>query len=108
MKLATAITAAILLASGAAQASDDSATASDRTPVSDCESLPASASIVVFSTTDTRSVCTQTLRVLENLTVGDLQMFEKAAYLFSRSGYKSGDYAGITSELVDVIRLRGL
>ena len=46
--------------------------------------------------------------MLEGVTVDDLRTFEKAAYLFSRYGYEAGDYAKITAELVDIIRLRGL
>ncbi len=80
----------------------------DKTPVTQCDSLPPSAAIEVFSRSDAIPVCRQVLRVLEGVTVDDLRTFEKAAYLFSRYGYEARDYAQITAELVDIIRLRGL
>jgi len=80
----------------------------DKTPVTQCDSLPPSAAIGVFGRSDTIPVCRQVLRVLEGVSVDDLLTFEKAAYLFSRYGYEAGDYSRITAELVDIIRLRGL
>jgi hypothetical protein len=82
--------------------------APDQTLVTQCDSLSATASIEVFSRSDAIPLCGQVLRVLEGVTVDDLRTFEKAAYLFSRYGYKAGDYTQITAELVDIIRLRGL
>jgi hypothetical protein len=83
-------------------------TVRDQTPVTDCDSLSATAPIEVFSRSDAIPLCRQVLRVLEGVTVDDLRTFEKAAYLFSRYGYEAGNYAQITAELVDIIRLRGL
>ena len=103
MKLATAfLLAAAPFAAHAAE------TAPDKTPVTQCDSLPPSAAIEVFSRSDAIPLCRQVLRVLEGVTVDDLRTFEKAAYLFSRYGYEAGDYARITGELVEIIRLRGL
>jgi len=82
--------------------------APDKTPVTQCDSLPPSAAIEVFSRSDAIALCRQVLRVLEGVSVDDVRTFEKAAYLFSRYGYESGDYSKIAAELVDIIRLRGL
>lgn len=84
------------------------AEAASPSPVAQCESLPSTANWGPFSTSDVVPLCRQVLRVLEGVTVDDLLTFEKAAYLFSRYGYEAGDYAEITAELVDIIRLRGL
>jgi hypothetical protein len=84
-------------------------TTPDRTKVERCEGLPSSASISVLSKAETLTICREVLRGgLENVTVGDLQYFEKVAYVFSRSGYEEGNYAKITAQLVDIIRRRGL
>jgi hypothetical protein len=103
MKAPTAfLLAAIPFAAHAAE------TAPDKTPVTQCDTLPPSAAIEVFSRSDAIPLCRQVLRVLEGVTVDDLRTFEKAAYLFSAKGYESGNYTQITAELVDIIRLRGL
>jgi hypothetical protein len=83
-------------------------TTPDKTPVTQCDSLPPSAAIEVFSRSDAIPLCRQVLRVLEGTTIDDLRTFETAAYLFSAKGYESGQYAQIAAELVDIIRLRGL
>ena len=83
-------------------------TVRDQTPVTHCDNLSPTISIEVFSKSDAIPLCREVLRILEGVTVDDLQTFEKAAYLFSRYGYETGNYAQITAELVDIIRLRGL
>jgi len=65
-------------------------TAADQTPVTQCDGLPLTVSIEVFSKSDTVSLCRQALRVLEGVTVDDLRTFETAAYLFSAKGYEPG------------------
>jgi hypothetical protein len=80
----------------------------DQTPVSDCRSLPQSASIEVFSNSEAASVCREVLRIFEGVSANDIRTFEKAAYLFSHEGYETHNYAKITAEPVDIIRRRGL
>jgi hypothetical protein len=80
----------------------------DQTPITQCEELPSSASIEVFSRSETTAICREVLRILEGVTVDDLRSFEKAAYVLSAKGYEERNYKQITAELVDIIRLRGL
>jgi hypothetical protein len=80
----------------------------DRTPIARCDSLPASASIEVFTAAQTRTVCAEMLRTLEEATIADLRSFSKTAVMLSANGYESEQYAEITRELVEIIRLRGL
>ena len=74
-------------------------TAPNKTPVTQCDSLPPSAAIEVFSRSDAIPLCRKVLRVLEGVTVDDLRTFENAAYPFSRYGYEAGDYAQIPQSL---------
>jgi hypothetical protein len=76
-------------------------------PLARCDGLPQTALITVFDGKDATAVCNEMLKVLDQPTTDDLIYFEKVAYLLNRQGY-SKDYATITAELVDVIRLRDL
>ncbi len=76
--------------------------------VTSCENLLPSASIEVFGPSDTKSTCNELLRILQGVKIGDLQSFDKAAYVLSRTGYRQGEYQQIVHELVDIVRLRGL
>jgi hypothetical protein len=100
---AVALTVGTMVGAGA-----NAQTAADKTPVTQCDELPYSASISVFSRAETTAVCREVLRILEGVTVVDLQFFERAAYMFSAKGYEERNYKQITAELVDIIRLRGL
>ena len=64
----------------------------DLSPVRDCDALPDGSSIEVFTRSDTARVCRQLLRVLEGVTVADLRTFQKAAYVLSIKGYRTGHY----------------
>lgn len=76
-------------------------------PLARCDGIPQTALITVFDGNDATAVCSEMLKVLDQPTTDDLIYFEKVAFLLNRQGY-SKDYATITAELVDVIRLRGL
>ena len=80
----------------------------DVTPIQDCDDLPAGSAIEVFTSSQATQICRQVLRTLEGVTVADLRDFEKASYLLSAKGYETGQYSKIASELVEIIRLRGL
>jgi uncharacterized protein YceK len=84
-----------------------SGTAAVAEPLAKCDGIPQTALITVFDGKDATAVCNEMLKVLDQPTTDDLIYFEKAAYLLNAQGY-SKDYATITAELVDVIRLRGL
>ena len=88
MRIIAACTLAFFAASAHA-----AETAPDQTPITQCDSLPPSAAIEVFSRSDAIPLCRQVLRVLEGVTVDDLRTFEMATYLFSAKGYKSSNYA---------------
>ncbi len=103
----TALTAGLLLAAMSRMAAAGAAADEDRTPVMQCDNLPLTASIEVFTKTQTVAVCKEMLRVLEGVTISDLRSFSKAAFLLSAQGYEEGNYSQIARELVDVIRLRG-
>ncbi len=108
MRRASNVTVAALaaaLTSSATRAADPD---EDRTPLADCDTLPASASIEVFTNAQTRTVCQELVRILEGATISDLRGFSKAAYILSRKGYEPNEYAKIAHVLVDIIRLRGL
>src|SRR5215469_3252959 len=94
----------IMAACVAAALSGAAATAE---PLARCDGIPQTALITVFGGKDATAVCNEMLKVLDQPTTDDLIYFEKVAYLFNQQGY-SKDYATITAELVDVIRLRGL
>src|SRR5579862_6843954 len=79
----------------------------DTTAVKGCDNLPASASIEVSSWSDTAKICREMLKVLEGVTIHDLQTLEKGVYVLSFSDYEKGQYAQIASEFVDIIRLGG-
>jgi hypothetical protein len=106
-KLITAVlifAAAIMASAGTIKAE----TASSQTPITQCENIPYEYQIEVFTREDTKSVCREMLKVLEGVTLEDLRMFQKTAFLFSINGYEEHNYKSITAELVDIIRLRGL
>jgi hypothetical protein len=79
----------------------------DTTPVTQCENLPPSVSIDVFSWSKTTKVCREMLRVLDGVRHQDITMFEKVAALLKFSGYEKDDIQ-IIRELVEIVRLRGL
>jgi hypothetical protein len=87
----------------AALGEDDS-----ETNVVSCDRLPFSASIEVFSKSDTLAICREMLRILEDVRASDINNFSKAVYVLSRQGYKESSYSQIARELVDIVRLRGL
>lgn len=60
----------------------------DQTPLGDCDSLPAPASIEVFSKAQTQQVCLEIVKILEGATISDLRQFSKVAYILSRKGYQ--------------------
>jgi hypothetical protein len=90
------------------QTRDIVVTVQAQTPITQCENLPPSTSIEVFSNLTTIAVCREVLGILEGVTIENLRDFEKAAVVFSAKGYRPGEYKRIAAELVDIIRLRGL
>jgi hypothetical protein len=80
----------------------------DRTPIEQCDTLPASASIKLLTNAETRMVCEEMLRILDGIVVADLREFSEAAAMLSVKGYKPGQEVEIVRELVEIIRLRGL
>jgi hypothetical protein len=88
-------------------ASADAAADQDTTPVLQCEDLPPSVSIAVMSWSETKKVCREMARVLEGVRREDITNFEKAIYILHAKGYE-GENTQIASELVEIIRLRGL
>jgi hypothetical protein len=104
MRIAIALALALAVTAAAAAGNPDE----DRTPIAQCDKLPASASIEQFRTADTLAVCSEMTRILDGATIADLREFSKSAFLLSRNGYEPWKYAEITHELVEIIRLRGL
>jgi hypothetical protein len=80
----------------------------DRTPIEQCNNLPASESIEEFTHAETQAICSEMLRVLEGVMIADLRLLSTATYLLSFNGYESEKYTKIARELVDIVRLRGL
>jgi hypothetical protein len=106
---------ALMMTSGAAYA--DGAADRDTTPVTQCEHLPPSVSIDVFSWTDTTDVCREMMRVLEGVRHKDITDFEKAAFVLHHKSWPplpgiTGGYGTdnmqVLKELIEIIRLRGL
>ena len=93
--------AAIVALANQALAEDTSAAEATQ-----CDSLPPSASIEVFSNAQTREICRAMLRVLDGVRAEDISGFSKAAYLLSDNGYQQGNYTQIARELVDIVRFR--
>ncbi|MGY3584435.1 hypothetical protein ACVIGB_006507 [Bradyrhizobium sp. USDA 4341] len=79
----------------------------DVTPVRGCDALPPSVSFPAMNWSETAAQCREMSRVLEGIRNKDITMFEKAAYVLRKAGYE-GDYPRITTELVEIVRLRGL
>ena len=102
---------ALTLTSGAALAADVNAD-QDTTPVTQCEGLPPSVSIPTMSWSDTTKVCGEMLSVLQGIRRKDITSFEKTITVLQHFDYEGGYAAGktqqIASELVEIIRLRGL
>jgi hypothetical protein len=105
---------ALLMTSGAAIAFDDQ----DITPVTQCEGLPPSVTIMLMSWSDTAKVCREMARVLVGVRRKDITNFEKAIVMLNGTrrrlpdrlmygGYE-GDNTQVAKELVEIIRLRGL
>jgi hypothetical protein len=64
-----------LLASNSQMPAAGSPTDEDTTPVTQCDNLPVTASIEVFSNAQTDAVCKEMLRILEGVTVTDIRTF---------------------------------
>jgi hypothetical protein len=80
----------------------------DRTPLAQCDDLPSSAAIEVFSSVQALAVCREMVRILDSATISDLRSFSRVAFMLSVKGYGQGDYASIVREIVEIVRLRGL
>jgi hypothetical protein len=114
MKRKLMMVLALLITGGTAFCHDDK----DATPVTQCEGLPPSVSIILMSWSDTEKVCREMIPVLEGVRRKDITNFEKAIAMlnghrqrladnFEYGGYE-GDDAQVARELVEIIRLRGL
>jgi len=79
----------------------------DRLIVS-CDDLTITDTIEQLSRSDTVTICREMLKVLEGVKVSNVREFSTVVFLFALKGYEEGRYAQIASELVDIIRLRGL
>jgi hypothetical protein len=102
-----ALCVGLALALTPAQARADTEVDKDTTPVTQCEGLPPSVSIAVMSWSETTKICQQMVRVLEGVRRKDITNFEKAVYVLRHQGYEA-DNSGVATELVEIIRLRGL
>jgi hypothetical protein len=115
MKYLAAIALTFTIISSASWADDEADR--DATPVTKCESLPPSVSVVVMSWSDNAKICREMMRVLVGIRHKDITHFEKAVYVLHHqtsppisgiTGGYQGSYEQITAELVEIIRLRGL
>ncbi len=77
-------------------------------PIVSCDDLTITDIIKQLSRSDTVKICREMLKVLEGVKVSDVREFSTVVLLFALKGYEEGAYAQIASELVDIIRLRGL
>jgi hypothetical protein len=106
-RLAITIAAAALICLAAQPAHADDAD-NDTTPVTQCDGLPPSVSIMVVTWRATAQICREMIRTLEGVRYKDITIFEKAIYLLRRQGHYDKDDVQIAKELVEIIRLRGL
>jgi hypothetical protein len=77
-------------------------------PIVSCDDPTIADTIKQLSRSDTMKICHEMLKVLEGVKVSNVREFSTVVFLFSLKGYEEGRYAQIASELVDIIRLRGL
>ena len=77
-------------------------------PIVSCDDLTITDTIEQLSRSDTVTICREMLKVLEGVKVSNVREFSTVVFLFALKGYEEGRHAQIASELVDIIRLRGL
>ena len=77
-------------------------------PIVSCDDLTLTDTIKQLSRSDMVTICREMLKVLEGVKVSNVREFSTVVFLFALKGYEEGWYAQIASELVDIIRLRGL
>ncbi len=80
----------------------------DPTVVTDCDKLPPSASIEVFSWRQTAAVCQQMTKILQGVRIKDIRTFEKGGFLLRAQNCGPDTEENGVRDLVEIVRRRGL
>lgn len=80
----------------------------DITVVMDCDKLPPSASIEVFSWRETARACQQMTKILQGVRIKDIRNFEKGGFLLHAKNCGPDTAEQGVGNLVEIVRRRGL